>query len=411
MTMSRRMTVIAALYVSQAIPLGFFIVALPAILRREGLDLERVGLLGVLALPWLLKFMWAPLLDRFGVRRFGHYRSWIVPLQVLSVISVLVVAFVPPAEGIAVLLAAGAIFMLCSATQDVATDGLAVRNFQAVERGPANGIQVGGYYLGQILGGGVVLVLFGRLGWAPAMIAMAVFLALPLAAVLRFREPDYRLGSTPPRRGVDFAAMARFVRRPGALTWVAIMLLYRTGDAMALTMVNPMLVDRGLPLEWIGVTLGLAGSLAALAGALAGGYLVERVGHERSLFLFGSVHAAALCAYLLPAFGVVVPVVLYLVVMTAAFAGGLATASLYTNMMDRSARGTAATDFTLQQSLCAVGPLAGSILSGFSAGGLGYPLHFVLCALLALGAAILVAARLTAGHAAPRLEAAAAEAG
>lgn len=408
---SRRMTMIAALYVSQAIPLGFFIIALPAILRREGLDLERLGLLSVLAVPWLLKFLWAPLVDRFGVHRFGHYRSWIVPLQAMSVISVMVAAFSPPGEGTAVLVAAGAFFMLCSATQDVATDGLAVRNFEAVERGPVNGIQVGGYYLGQILGGGVVLVLFGQLGWAPAMMAMAVFLALPLIPVLRFHEPEYRHGSEDSPRGVDFAAMARFVRRPGAITWVAILLLYRTGDAMALTMVNPMLVDSGLSLEWIGLTLGLAGSIAALAGALAGGFLVERVGHERSLFLFGGIHASALCAYLLPAFGFIASFLLYLVVVTVAFAGGLATASLYTNMMDRSDRGTAATDFTLQQSLCAVGPIAGSIFSGFSAGGLGYPLHFVLCAFISLGAAILVAGRLTARDAAPRLETAVAEMG
>jgi predicted MFS family arabinose efflux permease len=329
----------------------------------------------------------------------------------MCVLSVMVVAFASPGEGIAVLVAAGAVFMICSATQDVATDGLAVRTFDAVERGPVNGIQVGGYYLGQILGGGVVLVLFGRLGWAPAMMAMAAFLAWPLIPVLRFHEPEYRHASKGSRRNVDFAAMARFVGRPGALTWIAVLLLYRTGDAMALTMLNPMLVDSGLSLEWIGLALGLAGSIAALAGALAGGFLVERVGHERSLFLFGGIHAAALCAYLLPAFGFLAPLLLYLVVVTVAFAGGLATASLYTNMMDRSDRGTAATDFTLQQSLCAVGPLAGSIFSGFSAGGLGYPLHFVLCALMALGAAILVAGRLTARHAAPRLETVLAEMG
>ena len=407
----QRMTVLAALYVSQAIPLGFFIIALPAILRREGLGLERLGLLGALALPWLLKFLWAPLVDGFGADRFGHYRSWIVPLQAVSAVSVLAIAFVPPADGIAPLVIAAAAFMLCSATQDVATDGLAVQSLQAVERGPANGIQVGGYYLGQILGGGVVLVLFDRFGWAPAMTAMAVFLALPLIPVLRFREPHHRGKDASIRRRVDFAAMGRFLARPGAFTWIAILLLYRSGEAMALTMLNPMLVDRGLSLESIGLTLGLTGSIAALGGALAGGMLVHRVGRERSLFLFGALQAGALCAYLLPAFGFVAPRVVYAVAATAAFAGGLATAALYTNMMDRSDRRTAATDFTLQQSLCAVGPLVGSTFSGFSAIGLGYPLHFVLCALVGLAAAILVARSLTARDAAPMLEAAVAETG
>ncbi|MGH9867985.1 MAG: MFS transporter [Candidatus Polarisedimenticolia bacterium] len=397
---------LAALYVSQAIPLGFFIVALPAILRREGLGLEQLGLLGALALPWLLKFLWAPLVDGFGLARFGHYRSWIVPLQTVSALSVLATAFFSPAGGLAPLVFAGAVFMLCSATQDVATDGLAVRNIEAAERGPANGIQVGGYYLGQILGGGVVLVLFDRLGWAPAMAAMSVLLFLPLIPLLRFRESPAPGKADGGRRRVDFAAMGRFLARPGAFTWIAILLLYRSGEAMALTMLNPMLVDRGLSLESIGLTLGLTGSLGALGGALAGGILVHRVGRKRSLFLFGGLQAGALCAYLLPAFGFVSSPVLCSVAATVSFAGGLATASLYTNMMDRSDRRTAATDFTLQQSLCAVGPLVGSILSGFSAASLGYPLHFVLCALVALASAVIVAWRLTARDAAPRLDAA-----
>jgi len=243
-------------------------------------------------------------------------------------------------------------------------------------------------------------------------VAMSLLLALPLIPVLRFRESQEPAGhSTTPgsRRRADFAAMGRFLRRSGALTWVAILLLYRSGEAMALTMLNPMLIDRGLSLESIGLTLGLIGSLGALGGSLAGGILVHRVGRKRSLFLFGVLQAIALCAYLLPAFGFVAPQAIYAVAFTVAFAGGLATASLYTNMMDRSDRRSAATDFTLQQSLCAVGPLVGSTLSGFSAARLGYPAHFVLCALVALAAAVVVGWRLTARDAAPMLETAVAE--
>ena len=87
----KRLTLITGLYVSQAIPLGFLIVALPAILRSQGLGLEQTGLLGALALPWLIKFLWAPLVDRFGSSSRGHYRSWIIPLQSLSVLAVIAI--------------------------------------------------------------------------------------------------------------------------------------------------------------------------------------------------------------------------------------------------------------------------------------------------------------------------------
>lgn len=392
---------IASLYVSQAIPLGFLIVALPAILRREGLGLELTGLLGALALPWLIKFLWAPLVDRFGSARYGHYRSWIIPLQSLCVLAVVAISRLDLQQGLLWLILAGAAFMLASATQDIATDGLAVHIVRKEDRGRANGLQVGGYYFGQILGGGGVLVLFDRVGWTAALLAMAFLLALPLVPTLRFREPTST--ATQARARVDFDALRRFLTRPGARTWVLILLLYRSGEAMALTMFSPMLVDGGLSLEAIGMTVGLAGSIAAFSGAILGGWLIAPIGRKMALVLFSLLQAAALCAYLLPAGGLLHPGTIYPVAMIVAFAGGMATAALYTNMMDRSDPRTAATDFTLQQSLCAVGPLLGSTLSGFSAARFGYSVHFILCAALALVSALVVARWLSAQDGAPEI--------
>jgi PAT family beta-lactamase induction signal transducer AmpG len=397
----KRLTVIAGLYVSQAIPLGFLIVAMPAILRREGMGLELTGLLAALALPWLVKFLWAPLIDRFGSVRWGHYRSWIIPLQSLTVLMVLAVSQLDLKQSMLWLIVAGAVFMLSSATQDIATDGLAVHTVREDERGRANGIQVGGYYFGQILGGGLVLVLYDRFGWTTALLTMAVLLALPLIPLSRFREPVNYAAQSKTR--IDFAALRRFVKRPGATTWILILLVYRAGETMAMTMFNPMLVDGGLSLEAIGVTVGVVGSIGAFSGAMAGGWLIASIGRKTSLVMFGLLQAIALCAYLVPAGGSFRPGTIYLVVLSVAFAGGMATASLYTNMMDRCDPKTAATDFTLQQSLCAFGPLLGASLSGFSAARFGYSAHFFICATVALGSTLIVARWLTAENAAPQL--------
>lgn len=403
-TRRQRLTTIAGLYVAQAIPLGFLIVALPAILRRRGLGLELTGLLGALALPWLLKFLWAPVVDRFGSARLGHYRSWIVPLQAVVVLTVLATAGLDLETGLWALVAAGAVFMLASATQDIATDGLAVLSIEARDRGRANGIQVGGYYLGQILGGGLMLVLYDRFGWAPALVTMALLLALPMIPLLGTREPARPTpvaGAGPAR--LDVGAIRRFATRPGAATWIAILLLFRAGEQMALMMVNPMLVDGGLSLEAVGLTLGVAGSIGALAGALAGGWSIEVVGRKAALVAFGGLQSVAILAYLVPAAGDLRPGTIYAVAATVAFAGGMATAALYTNMMDRCDPGSAGTDFTVQQSLCAIGPLVGVSLSGVLAARVGYAAHFVICAGLALATTILVARRLTAEDAAPEV--------
>lgn len=384
---TRRLSLLAALYVSQAIPLGFFIEALPAIGRDLGLSLRDVGLIQVLAAPFMLKFLWAPLVDGAGSARFGHYRSWLVPLQLGAVVTVVAIAAVDPAAaGAGALLPLAGLFLLLAATQDIASDGLAVRVLTVGERGVGNGIQVGGFYLGQILGGGVMLLLFARFGWSATLLTMAAMLAVPLTSLAGFRE-----GAPVERRPrVDFRSLPRFFRRARIGGWVAILLVYRAPEAMALTMAKPMFVDLGLTLTQIGWIAGLGNSLAALSGALAGGAWVGRLGRKRALVTFAALHAAALLGYLAPAAGSTSLPVLWAVSALGAFTGGMATAALYTHMMDRAHTASAGTDFTLQQSLAVVGPLAGAGVSGFIAGALGYGPHFAICAALALGVAGLV---------------------
>ncbi|MBZ0114556.1 MAG: MFS transporter [Thermoanaerobaculia bacterium] len=377
MTRTFRFTLLGLLYVSQAIPLGFFIVAVPSILRSEGLSLERVGLLSALAFPWLLKFLWAPLVDRFGSSRRGHYRSWILPLQLLCVFIVAWISRLDVSQDMGHLIVACGLFMFCSATQDVATDGLAVRLLHHDERGLGNGFQVGGYYLGQICGGGVVLLLYSAFGWTAALGVMALILALPIAWVVRLEEPRVPVEAN---EHVTWSALGRFFRRPGILVWVVVLLLWRAGETMVQWMVNPLLVDQGYSLHEIGLLVGIVGSLAALVGALLGGYWINRRGRRPTLLFFGTLQVIALTAFVLPALGVGGLPVFYCVVSASAAVGGMATAALYTIMMDRSEPATAATDFSLQQSLAAIGPVLTASGSGYSAMALGYSGHFLVAA-------------------------------
>ena len=374
-----RLLLLALLYVAQALPLGFFVIAMPAILRSRGASLEQVGLLGALALPFLLKFLWAPLVDRFGAKS-GHYRSWLLWLQVLAVVAVAAIASLDPLRDAGALLGLGALFMVVAATQDVATDGLAVRLLWQGDRGLGNGIQVGGYYLGQILGGGLVLVLVDRFGWAPALAVMALLLALPLPLVARLREPAALTEAA--RASIGFTTLATFFRRPGIGAWVVVLLSWRLGETMVQWMVNPLLVDRGFSLERIGILLGVLGSLGSLAGALCGGQWVGAWGRHRTLAATGSLLVPALALYVWPALGHGGLGLIYSVVMVSSFAGGAATAALYTAAMDAAAYDTAGTDFTIQQSLAAMGPLLAASFSGISAAAFGYAGHFALAALL-----------------------------
>lgn len=378
---TRKYSLIGTLYVAQAIPLGFFITAMPVILRSEGLPIEHVGLFSVIAFPWLLKFLWAPLIDK---RRWsflqGHYLSWILPLQASAIATVLVLTILDLGSQLALVVAFAALFMVLSATQDIATDGLSVRVLDHSERGLGNGIQVGGYYLGQVLGGGLMLVLFDRLGWSTVFLAMGIILALPLPLALRFREPASPVVPGARVATVGYGALRRFFTRPGALPWIFLLLLFRSGEAMATFSFNQLLLELGLKLTEIGLLAGMLYAVGALAGSLVGGALVRILGRRPAVLTFAVVQAAAILAYLPPAGGSSALGTLAVALTLVAFAGGASTAALYTVMMDASRPETAGTDFTIQQSLCAVGPVIGTGLSGFSVATWGFGGHFLLCA-------------------------------
>ncbi len=155
-----------------------------------------------------------------------------------------------------------------------------------------------------------------------------------------------------------------------------------------------MLVELGYSLTQIGVMVGVAGSVASLGGALTGGWAVGKLGRKRSLVLFAALMAPALATLILPATGRVGLPGIYAVFMTVAFVSGMATAALYTAMMDHSEGSTPATDFTVQQALAAIGPLLAAAFSGFSADRLGFAAHFALAAASCLVVSLLIAWRL-----------------
>ena len=155
----KRFWVLLTLYMAQGLPTGIFSQGLPAILRSYDVSLKVIGFTSLLAIPWALKFLWAPYIDKYYSARLGQSRSWILPMQLLAMLLLLAIAFFDPKslatqQGLIYFLTLMFLLNLVAATQDVATDGLAVRNLNYEERSWGNGLQVAGYRLGLIIGGG-----------------------------------------------------------------------------------------------------------------------------------------------------------------------------------------------------------------------------------------------------------------
>lgn len=380
-----RLGLLGSLYFSQGLPFGFFTQALPVMLREAGYSLGEVGLASLLALPWALKFLWAPAVDRYSLPKIGRRKSWIIPLQLTAVAVLAALGFFLQTDSMTTLMVAVFMLNLIAATQDIATDGLAVDMLQPKERGLGNALQVAGYRVGMVIGGGALLILHERLGTSATFLSMAVMTALATIPIVMAPEPSARDAEVRVPMG-----HVHFLWRPGALRILLLVVVYKGGDAFASSMLRPYLADTGWTLSDIGWLLGTVGFTAGLVGAVVGGALVNQLGRRQSLMLFAALQATTVAGYAFLAGFAPAPETIYFLCAAEHLAGGMATAALFTCMMDWCSEDSSATDYTVQASAVVIATGVASAVAGFSAQAFGYVSHFAIATALAFAAVLVV---------------------
>jgi MFS family permease len=387
-TTGRKLFLLGSLYLAQGLPYGFFTQALPVLLRQQGMELPLIGLAHLLMLPWALKFAWAPLVDRVHAPRLGARRAVLVPLQLASCAVLAALALAASPGAMWALAIAMLLVNACSATQDIATDGLAVEVLSPAERGLGNGLQVGGYRLGMVLGGGFIATVFESAGWTVAFLGLAALLAAATAPIVFHREAPR---PPPPASPGTLAVIRGSLLRPGMGRWLVILATFKSGEWFATAMLRPLLVDHKQSLGDVGKMFGYAGSGAALLGALLGGLATRGLGRRRALLLFGSLQTLAIAALVLAAWRPSVPM-FYTLASVEHFTSSMATVALFTAMMDCCRIEEAGTDYTVQASFVVIATSVATLLSGVSAAALGYAGHFIAAAALSAVGTLAVAA-------------------
>ena len=386
------LALLSSLYAAQGLPFGFFTLALPVLMREAGWSLTAIGLLQLLALPWLLKFLWAPWVDHHGARR-----TWLLGLQGCSVVAALTLVWLDLGSESRGLLLAVLVFNLLAATQDIVTDGLAVRVLAARERGLANAIQVGAYRLGMILGGGGLLWLWARTNGSTVFAVMAGLLALSTWPVWQMRElppgAAHDAMAPRPRPSAGQLALGWWHRAlaPGMLTFAALVFCFRFGDQMVSSLITPFVSDQGASKETIALMKGAVGSGASLLGALLGGVLMVRVNRRTAMLSTGLGQAMTFALYIAAALGFGGMPLLWWATVAEGVVGTMATVALFALMMDASDPDHAGTDFTLLASVVVgVGSLGG-IAGGVVGDAWGYVWAFGIGTVLsALGCVAMV---------------------
>jgi MFS family permease len=391
-----KFTLLGSLYVAQFFPFVFFGHALPVYLRQEGMSLASIGALSLLSLPWALKFLWSPYIDRIRLTRQHHYRSWVVVFQCLLALNLCICAFLDVRTQFLLLLFPIFLGCMIAASQDIATDALAVNILEPHERGIGNGIQNAGNKLGAIIGGGGALILLDKIGWQNGLLVMSAGVILLLLPA--FRSVETRLLPTSQTHLTHFQAIWQLLRRPGISPWFMILLTYMMGEKMVSRMLQPLFVDLGLSLSEIGWILGIVSYTAGLIGALMGGALINQIGRQKALISFAILQTIAIGFCLLPAIDFNQRPLLYGVSIFLQLSHAMAGTAIFTMMMDISHPETAGTDFTVQSSIVFLGGIIGMVSSGFIAGAIGYVGVFIISIVVSLTSIWIVAKNFYAGQ-------------
>jgi len=255
---------VALTYVSLGAILGFVQGGIAPVLRAQGLELSAMRWVYALYLPFGIAFLWAPWIDARRWPWLGRRTGWIIPMQGIAVLAIAAAAFHSPGPGAwGILLALGLVATLAAATMDLAMDALTVDLIPDGRRAAAAAAKVGGISLGSVLGGGVLVALYPRLGWRETLWIIAAITALSGIPVLALISRDRMARSAPPAQG---ATLMQTLRKPGMRTrFIRLTLLVCT--LLALFNFNRLLlVDMGVSLERIGSVLG---TTAPLVNALA----------------------------------------------------------------------------------------------------------------------------------------------
>lgn len=363
--LGRRMLICVCTGFASGLPLYTLVQLVPFWLRSEGMSLRDIGFFSLVTLPFLLKPLWAPLLDRYRLP-LGRRRGWMLLTQLALLVSVGVLGVLPPAQTFDTVLTLCLLVAVFSATQDVAIDAYRRELLDDAQLGLGNAVHVQAYRLAGLVPGSLSLLVSTVLPWSLVFPLTGAFMLVGVAMTLVVREPP----STPPGtlRDAVIDPFMDFFRRNGvrsALLILAFLFFYKLGDNMATALSTPFYQDLGFSAYEIGTVAKYAGLSAAIAGAIFGGLLMLRIGINRALWLFGVVQLVTILGFAALAELGDDTVALAIVVALEYLGVGLGTAAFVAFIARATTPALAATQIALLTAVAALPRTAASMLTGF----------------------------------------------
>lgn len=384
-----RLLIVCLMGFSSGLPLALTGSTLQGWMKNAGVDLGAIGIFGLVAFPYSLKFLWAPIMDRFTPPILGRRRGWALITQVGLLASVWSLSKANPAESPILLATMALIVAFLSASQDIVIDAYRTEILKPDEWGIGSGLTQMGYRLAMLTSGGLAFILADQLAWNQVYEIMAALMGIGILATLLAREPENQ--QTPASlRDAVVLPFAEFLKRNHASEILVFILLYKMDAAFGVAMLTPFLLEMNFSKTEIGTVFKIFGLIATIAGTLAGGAWMMRLGMKRSLWVFGLLQGlAGLSLLALSLIGNSSPA-LVVAITTENFCSGLGNAAYAAFIMSLCDKRFTGTQFALLTSVMALTRLIANAPAGYIAKAVGWPTYFFISILLMIPALLVL---------------------
>jgi PAT family beta-lactamase induction signal transducer AmpG len=376
---------------ASGLPRALPVATLQAWMAIEGVDLRTIGIFAIVAIPYTLKFLWSPFMDRFIPPFFGRRRGWILITQLLLIASIASIAFSEPALSPVTVGILALLLSFVSASQDIVIDAYRTDILHPDERGAGAAVAVMGYRIALIISGSFALILSDQIGWQNTYLVMAAIMGLGFLSTLLAPEPPQTI--SPPRtiNEAVIGPLKDYFSRPSAISFLLLVILYKLADAYAASLLTAFLIKGiGFSATDVGAINKGLGLVSTIIGALLGGSLMVKLGLYRSLLWFGVVQAATILAFSALAVAGKSYGMLVFAVMFENFGSGMGTAAFLALLMTMCNHRFSATQYALLSSLAAMGGIVIAPSSGFLAELVGWPIFFLISAAIAIPGLLLL---------------------
>ncbi len=378
-----RASLLLSLYITQFIGFAFFMETFVAILRKNGVGLEHLGLIYTLGLVWVVRCLWSPLIDRARLSAKSHFKAWVGFFQALMVLALFAASTLDVTENAGWIVFFAGLFAVFSASQDVALDALVLKDISLKNRPHAMGLKSAGGLIGMVLGGGFGLVVYDYLGWAYTMLLICLVTLNSLIQLCFYREKQTHIHMT----RVAFKAYVNFWKT--RCNWLLFLFFYPASISVAFVLVSPILVDMGWELAKIGLYIHIIGyGIGALASFAASG-VMKKFSFRRVLIFTTLGQSVGLLLYLFPLNFALGELQITAIVSLVFSLYSISNIAITTLMMDECKDISPATGFAMQHGAFMFFSILFSSLSMGLAGKFGYKNIIIFFSLFGLVAAFM----------------------